>query len=633
MSASTRSRFELWYGRNEPPAEPRVLRAGPLLVELHGCDLRYVRSASNEVVRRIYMAVRDLNWNTLPVVVEQLDVEEGDDSFRVELEARNTQREIDFSWTGTIEGTRDGVVSYAMDGIAATAFPYAKIGLCIHHPFRESAGRLFRGRAPTTPVGGELPRFIGPQIHLPDEGWDLPLFEPVSWLEIDLPRGERVRFDFAGDLFEMEDQRNWTDGSFKTSSTPASLGYRHEIEAGGRIRQRLTFQVTGAAGSPARRDAAPAAVRIGGPTGSVMPPIGLGSASHDVPLSRREIELLRTLKPAHLRVDVRPQQLDLLNRTVGEAAALGCALEVALFANGNEAFVDAALDALRRSDVPVARLLLFDDRAEVTPLDVADRVRAAAGDLRVGGGTNVYFNELNRNRPDPERLDVVAYSVNPQIHAFDELSLVESLEAQAETVRSTHAFAGPTPVAVTPITLRPRFNAVATVEEAVAEPALPWEVDPRQMSLFGAAWTLGSVASLAEAGVESLTYFETTGPRGVVECEQPPLPAFLSSAGDVFPLYHVLADVCELRGGDLLESLVDDKLSLAVLAVRRGDGGTTLLLANLEARRKSVSVAGLAAPASLQRLNDETVPDRARETIEAVARLELAPFETVRVDA
>src|SRR5262249_42243488 len=154
-------------------------------------------------------------------------------------------------------------------------------------------------------------------------------------------------------------------------------------------------------------------------------------------------------------------------------------------------------------------------------------------------------------------------SMNPQIHAFDELSLVEALEAQAETVRSANAFCGATPLAVTPITLRPRFNAVATVEEAATEATLPWEVDPRQMSLFGAAWTLGSVASLAPTGVESLTYFETTGPRGLLECEERPLPAFPSTAGELFPLFHVLADVCELHGAEILEAATDDPLSIA----------------------------------------------------------------------
>ncbi|MFL5927027.1 MAG: hypothetical protein ACJ77E_08840, partial [Gaiellaceae bacterium] len=504
--------------------------------------------------------------------------------------------------------------------------------LCIHHPFRETAGRLFRGRAPTTPVGGALPYFIGPQINLPDEGWDLPLFEPVTWLEIDLPRGERVRFDFEGDLFEMEDQRNWTDGSFKTSSTPASLGYHHEIERGGRVRQRLAFRVEGTTGAPRPRRAPTATVRVGEQTGVVVPPIGLGSASGR-PLTEREVERLRALRPAHLRVDLRPDDLDALDRATREAASLDCALEVALFANGDEVFVAAVLDAVRSAAAPLSRLLVLDDATEVTPVDVVDRIRAAARDLRVGGGTNIYFNELNRNRPDPGRMAVVAYSMNPQIHAFDELSLVEALEAQAETVRSAHVFCGATPIAVTPITLRPRFNAVATVDEAAGEAALPWEVDPRQASLFGAAWTLGSVAALAPTGVESLTYFETTGPRGVLECEEPPLAAFPSTGGQVFPLYHVLGDACELQGAEILDSVTDDPLSVASLAVRGADDGVTLLLANLEARPKVVRLEPSSGPGVVMRLNEETAPARSSERVTEVAQLELAPFETVRIDA
>ena len=39
------------------------------------------------------------------------------------------------------------------------------------------------------------------------------------------------------------------------------------------------------------------------------------------------------------------------------------------------------------------------------------------------------------------------------------------------------------------------------------------------MSLFGAAWTLGSLKYLCESETHSLTYYETTGWRGVMEIE------------------------------------------------------------------------------------------------------------------
>lgn len=628
MVAPTRSRHQIWYGRDQPPAEPRLVRAGELLLELHGPDIRYARTSANEVVRRLYMAVRDLNWNTLPVSLDEARIDEGDGEFQVGFSARNLEGDIDFSWRGTIEGSRDGTVSYEMIGAAGSAFAFAKIGLCLHHAVRETAGRLFRGRAPSTPVGGELPRSIAPQMDVAAQGWHLPLFDPVEWLEIDLPHGERITFDFEGDLFEMEDQRNWTDASLKTSSTPASLGYRHASVPGRTIRQKVTFRVEGASGSPRPRSAMPAVLHVGGPSGGSVPPVGLGMPSHDQPASAREIELLRHLAPAHLRVEVELPEDGSLERGLADASAIGAALELALFVDEEMTFVDAIANAVARSGVPVARVLVLHRCCEVTPVEYVDAVRKLWPDATVGGGTNVYFNELNRHRPDHERLDVVAYGVNPQIHAFDELSLVESLEAQGETVRSARGFCGGTPIAVTPITLRPRFNAVATTEEAAELGGLPRAVDPRQPSLFAAAWTLGSVKYLAEAGAASLTYFETTGWRGVIErAAGPRSPAFPSVPGEAFPLYHVLADVCELRGVELQTCEASDPLSIVGLAA-----GTRLLVANLEPRPKTVRIVGMSGPARLLRLNDNTVPGRTEEPAGDVSSLELAPLEVVRVD-
>ena len=37
-------------------------------------------------------------------------------------------------------------------------------------------------------------------------------------------------------------------------------------------------------------------------------------------------------------------------------------------------------------------------------------------------------------------MDFVNYSINPQVHAFDNLSLAETLSAQAETVKSARNF-------------------------------------------------------------------------------------------------------------------------------------------------------------------------------------------------
>jgi D-apionolactonase len=132
----TADRLRLLHGTEAPFAEMRLLRAGPATVVLDGIDLRYLRIGGTELVRRVYAAVRDIDWDTVPGVVSGLEIEESDDGFRVEFDVCHARREIDFAWHGTITGARTGRIEYVFDGCAKSAFPFGRIGLCVHHPWR-----------------------------------------------------------------------------------------------------------------------------------------------------------------------------------------------------------------------------------------------------------------------------------------------------------------------------------------------------------------------------------------------------------------------------------------------------------------------------------------------------------------
>ena len=248
-----------------------------------------------------------------------------------------------------------------------------------------------------------------------------------------------------------------------------------------------------------------------------------------------------------------PDYESTLRQATDEARALGVSLELALF------LTDAAAEELRHSPEvvnrvkpPIGTYLIFHKTEASTSAQWVDLALRYLSDAKIGAGTNVYFTDLNRGRPPVESLDLVCYSLNPQVHAFDNSSLMETLEAQAVTVESTRQFTSGLPIAVTPVTLLARFNPNATGPEPEPAPGeLPAQVDIRQMSLFGAGWTLGSIKYLSESGASSVTYYETSGWRGVMEtADGSPLPEkFRSLPGAVFPLYHVLADVGEFAGG------------------------------------------------------------------------------------
>ncbi len=390
-------------------------------------------------------------------------------------------------------------------------------------------------------------------------------------------------------------------------------------------------------------------VTLGEPTGQRLPPLGLGMASHGGDLSPREVSLLRALHPAHLRVDLHLASQGAvaeLERAVRAASALNTTLEMAVFVTDSaSAELAAFAPSLADLPAPVARVLVFHEEEQATSpqwLEAAhNALDALLPGVAFGSGTNAHFCELNRTRPGRPEGDSIAFGITPQMHAFDERSMAENLAPQAEAVRSARAFSD-APVMVSPVTLRPRFNAVAQSDVTAVTGELPYAVDARQMSLFGAGWTLGSVKYLADAGAESVTYCETTGWQGVLETEAgSPEPAlFPSHPGEVFPLYHVLADLAELRDAVLVAVESSDPFTVEALALQDADG-LHLLLANLTPEPHVVALEFPAgSTAQIRRLDGMSAaaamakPDEFRRSGAPLDHptVTLAPFEVVRMD-
>ncbi len=609
-------------------------------------------------MRRIYVAIRDPNWNTIPGQMSDRQVERGADRFQVSFRAVHTAGPLEFEWRATISGARDGTIRYAMDGAAHSAFRYCRIGFCVLHPIRECAGRPYRAQTPQGEVRGELPLSVGPQMIV--NGFEAPLFPSFSNLTIALESGRELTFEFEGDLFEMEDQRNWTDGSFKTYCTPLALGYPHQAAEGQAFHQAVTIRAVPL--PPAEASPAPGAVErparlvLGQRLGRGLPALGFGLPSGGPALSAREVDRLARLRPAHLRAEVHFGDEDWpvgLASALESARRIGSPLELALFLDGDEERAAQALGELseRLEGVAVGRALVFHEaeasRAATSPQWVAlaqVALRKALPGASIGGGTNGNFAELHRAWPDLHGWGCVSYTLNPQVHAFDERSLVEALEAQADTVRTAREHSGELPVCVSSVTLKPPFNQAAREEEAPPAPdQLPPSVDPRQMSLFAAVWTLGSIGALAAGGAASVTYYETIGWRGLMESGAGcPLPArFRSLPGMVFPVYHVFADLAEAGPAELIEALPSDPLCVQGLAL----GGAVawhVWLANMLPMPQPVTVGPLPAGwARVRRLNEASAdlaalePERFRSLSEAwrlaggEVTLVLAPYELV----
>jgi hypothetical protein len=638
----------LYYGRDEPLPERIPLRAGPLSLIYEAGDLRYIKLGDREILRRVYVAVRDQNWGTVSPVLSNVELHDSEDSFQVTYDVEHEEGDIDFSWRGTIIGEAQGVISFKMEGLARATFLRNRIGFCVLHPMHECADQA----CVVETVDGVLEEGRFPKTIAPHQ----PFFDmraishevvPGLWAEVRL----------EGDVFEMEDQRNWTDASFKTYCTPLGHPFPVKVDKGTHIAQSVTLTLKGEI--PAEITAEPPtrlSFSMGKSPAGRLPRIGLSVTERREPLSTKEISRLRALNLSHLRVDLTPSDSaseTRLRQATTQAKALGAQLEIAIHL-ADEAGSELASLASVLGDIepPVCTWLVFHTAEKSTSAQWVELARKQLGQYtpgaKFGSGTDAFFTELNRERPPVEVLDLVTYSLNPQVHAFDESSLAETLQAQATTVDSARQFCGQVPVSVSPITLKMRFNPNATGPEPDPAPGeLPPQVDVRQMSLFGAGWTAGSIKYMAESGVYSATYYQTKGWRGVMETESgSPLPArFRSIPGGVFPLYHVFADVGEFDGGEVIPTISSEPLRLDGLALRKGDR-TRVMVANLTPDHLQITLHNLDARVRLRHLDERNAdeamrrPERYRaqedepvSTRDGSLELDLLPFALVRVDS
>ncbi len=545
----------------------RILRAGPLTMLLADGEPRYLRASGIELLRRIHTTLRDHSWGTVEGRITSLQSSESSSGFEIHCTREHRTSEIDFVWRTTIKAREiDGgaELHFTAEGEARSTFRTNRTGICLLHPLRECAGRSCEvehldGRVEQ----GHFPALISP--HQP--------FTNIRAITHEPSPGLRVDTRFEGDVFEMEDHRNWTDASFKTYCRPLRQPFPYLIERGQRIVQRVSVRVML---PPAMQPSHPGnliELQLGKTLGR-LPSIGL--CANSLPPATGA---LRLLNPAHLRVDLTVGENDLAER-LARCAALGIPLEVALHLDEiDDQRIEQVIEQLSHSRTAVARCIVHH---VAKPFPSPQAVAAVKLTLSkrlpnslVGGGTIGNFAEVNRARSVASAMDLLAYPANPLMHASDDLTLIENIEAQGDTVRTARHFAPHAHIAVTPVTMHRRGDPFAAGKVGQSDQA---EVDePRLRSPLGALWTLGSLKHLAEAGADSITYFDIAGPLGV-----------LGAAG-TSPLFDLFHAIGQFTGADVIACRSSMPLTVDALALSHS-GRIQLLLANFSHLQQRVSI-------------------------------------------
>lgn len=495
--------------------------------------VRRVSFRGAPILQGLYGAVRDQNWDTILPEISDFSIKETVVGKRATFTAHCEAGPVRYRWTGAVEVTSNQL-TYHFLGEALSDFQRNRIGLCVQHAM-EMAG---------CPFGAEHADGGHTNGHFP--GMEISPHQPVmglSGMVIRVDGDLQAQLQFEGDVFEMEDQRNWSDRSFKTYCTPLDLPFPVQVHAGDVVDQRVSLRLSG---SPAGQTlVTEPSERVAGCRfrfGTAWEP------DDDQPLSAYEVELLRALRLTHLRVNWEPDRPEAFRAGLKAAADLGVPLEIGV---AYEPALDPLLEALlRENNAPLngCRWLLSDRHEKsLTDAGLVNTFRRLLLNQRLDScdifaGTTAYFTELNRFRPPTDVIDGVCYSVNPQVHAFDEISLRESADVFVPIARAADWLSSGLPQAIGPITLRPRFNPNATETPQRDGTIDADSVDPRQVGAFNASWTLLSLFKLfastaSEDRIVHTTVHFARGPRGLFNGNSPlTVSDFPATRGTVFPV-------------------------------------------------------------------------------------------------
>lgn len=412
------------------------LRVGDLSAELIGTDLWGVTWRGREVLHRLFARARDDAWGTPRAVCTSTRWSQGE-GIAIEQHSDASASGLPVRWTTRYELSDSGLVA----DLTATALARARVnrlGWCLLHPLSHVGGAV------DVSLAGRERRFRFPSLLEPQplaSDGPRPAWGPFDELRVSV--GDvALLAEFEGDLFETEDQRNWTDASFKTYSTPLALPRPHVLEEGQRLHQRVTCRFKQSVRADAH-DVEPIACRPGATTWSVLLDSDCAEADLDAALTAVDA----------VRVRVRGDEATSAHHLVARARASGRAWELELVCG-------------RVVDWDGFRRLLADPRAPEVIIVVPDGpsgsatettsgalMQAAATELGrahlLGGGT--LHNPCELLRHDVTQLAVASFTYSPLVHDDDERSIGETLCTYPAVVASVRAASRGAEVSVGPL--------------------------------------------------------------------------------------------------------------------------------------------------------------------------------------
>jgi hypothetical protein len=461
-------------------------------------DLRHIILNGTIIIQRVYFAVRDEVWLNIEPLFQNFSSSVVGCTTIYSFDLLFQKNSVNLTVHLIIRiNTDDRKFQIDARGIALSDFKKNRIGLCLHLPssLKGSPCDILHSDGSTSST--KLPILISP--HQP--------IQNIGQMELKTDH-LTAKFVFEGDLFEMEDQRNWTDASYKIYSTPLEFPFPVEVKKGDLFHQKISVTIS--------------------PVAQIVKYPQLGDLSYKRVIN--SLPLFGTIIPDNF-------PLEYFNYIFnsGRFPFSYLRIDFHLYRNYWEEKIRKHIAFAKEKNIPIYAILYFSEHYEnemkdflsfYNKLDLHDclryvvllssidfvlpdsilgelipRLRTNFSGIRIGTGTDANFAQLNRDRPSTKEFDFLCYAIHPQEHASDMLSIIENIKGQSDTVVTAQSFANSKPIHISSLSLFRRFN--ANVEKIKSDNRI--DNYPFAVSNFETGWFIGALNELIRVGIEAIT--------------------------------------------------------------------------------------------------------------------------------
>ena len=521
------------YGTDDLPAQSKAVVLGPLSFLLDSNGIRQLCWNKTEAVRGLSVAVRDANWGSATAQNVQQDWSAIGNKFSLKRHAKYFAGALETELT--ISATDQGVLTAEFKMTAHQDVQLNRAGFSVLHPLQDVVGQTV---AVLHSDGSQEMTKFPDQIAAAQPALDIVgLRHRVGNVDLVI--------EFQGEVFEMEDQRNWSDASFKTYCRPLALPFPYQVTKGETVRQSVSIQISDAVDSI-------------GSTNVETVKIANSPKAPDILLtSQRQWQNPKALPASGILArfetgaDIDPSYIsNLAQQTQLSGAYLDAEIVVSSECNPVQALTQIAAQ-LKAAGVaprhvialPKAYLKSYQPSGAwpdgLTPQDCAKAVTEAFPDSRTGVGMLTNFTEFNRCPPIKGHGDYITHGNAAIVHAADDRSVLETLEALPQIFASGQAMADGRDYRLGLVSIGMRGNPYgASLNDNVKMQRMTMtDDDPRQQGLFAAAYAIGVSAAVAQSGIDAVALAATAGPFAITNPDH-----------SLRPLYHAVKALSAVSG-------------------------------------------------------------------------------------